>query len=87
MEEYLGALRERFASLRAAARPAQPGDYVSIDLAAQVDGKPVEDAQATGVSYEIGSGTMLDGLDEALARACRADETATFQTELAGGQL
>jgi len=85
VEEYLGGLRERFASLRAAARPAQPGDYVSIDLAAQVDGKPVEDAQATGISYEVGSGTMLDGLDEAL-EGMSADETATFQTELAGGQ-
>ncbi|HEX6931635.1 MAG TPA: trigger factor [Streptosporangiaceae bacterium] len=86
VEEYLGALRERFASLRAASRPAQSGDFVSIDLSAQVDGKPVEDAQATGVSYEIGSGTMLDGLDEAL-EGLSADETATFQTELAGGQL
>ena len=86
VEEYLGALRERFASLRAAARPAETGDYVSIDLAAVVDGKPVEDAQATGISYEVGSGTMLDGLDEALV-GMSADETATFTTELAGGQL
>ena len=86
VEEYLGALRERFATLRAASRAAQTGDYVSIDLAAEVDGKPVEDAQATGVSYEIGSGTMLDGLDEAL-QGLSADETATFQTELAGGEL
>jgi trigger factor len=86
VEEYLGALRERFATLRAASRPAQSGDYVSIDLSAQVDGEPVEDAQATGVSYEIGSGRMLDGLDEAL-EGMSADETATFQTQLAGGQL
>jgi trigger factor len=86
VEEYLGALRERFATLRAASRPAEAGDYVSIDLSAQVDGKPVEDAQATGVSYEIGSGTMLDGLDDAL-EGMSADETATFQTQLAGGEL
>ncbi len=86
VEEYLGALRERFASLRAAARPAQAGDYVSIDLVAEVDGQPVQDAQATGVSYEVGSGTMLDGLDDALT-GLSADETATFSTELAGGEL
>ncbi len=67
VEEYLGALRERFASLKGADRPAQAGDFVSIDLAAAVDGKPVEDAQATGISYEVGSGNMLDGLDEALS--------------------
>ncbi|HEX9066849.1 MAG TPA: trigger factor, partial [Streptosporangiaceae bacterium] len=86
VEEYLGALRERFASLRAASRPAESGDYVSIDLSAEVDGKPVSDAQATGVSYEVGSGTMLDGLDDALT-GMSADETATFSTELAGGEL
>jgi trigger factor len=86
VEEYLAALRERFASLRAVTRPAEAGDYVSIDLAAVVDGKPVEDAQATGVSYEVGSGTMLEGLDETLT-GMSADETATFTTELAGGEL
>ncbi|HVB42642.1 MAG TPA: trigger factor [Streptosporangiaceae bacterium] len=85
VEEYLVSLRERFASLRAAGRPAQPGDFVSIDLAAEVNGQPVEDAQATGISYEVGSGTILDGLDEALA-GMDADQTATFQSELAGGQ-
>jgi trigger factor len=85
VEEYLGALRERFATLRAADRPAEAGDYVSIDLSAQVDGKPVADAQATGVSYQVGSGTILDGLDEVLV-GMSADETAMFQTELAGGE-
>jgi trigger factor len=85
VEEYLTALRERFASLRAAARPAETGDYVSIDLSAQVDGKPVEDAQASGISYEVGSGTILDGLDEVLV-GLSADESATFQTELVGGE-
>ncbi|MGI9005229.1 MAG: trigger factor, partial [Streptosporangiaceae bacterium] len=86
VEEYLGSLRERFASLRAASRPAQAGDFVSIDLVAEVDGKPVEDAQASGVSYEVGSETMLDGLDDALT-GMSADESATFSTELAGGEL
>ena len=66
VEEYIAGLRERFASLRGVDRPAEAGDYVSIDLSASVDGKPVEDAQASGISYEVGSGSVLDGLDEAL---------------------
>lgn len=85
VEEYLVALRERFASLRLAGRPAQRGDFVSIDLSAQVEGKPVEDAQAAGISYEVGTGTILDGLDDVLV-GMSADESATFQTELAGGE-
>jgi trigger factor len=85
VDEYLGALRERFASLKGTDRPVEAGDYVSIDLSASVDGSPVEDAQASGLSYEVGSGNMLDGLDEALPGMSSGD-TATFRTELAGGQ-
>jgi trigger factor len=86
VEEYLGSLRERFASLKGVERPVAGGDFVSIDLAASVDGEPVEDAQASGISYEVGSGSMLDGLDEALI-GLSAGETATFTADLAGGTL
>ncbi len=85
VEEYLGSLRERFASLRAANRPARAGAYVSLDLRASVGGEPVEDAQATGISYEVGGGTILDGLDDTLI-GMSAEETATFQSELTGGK-
>jgi trigger factor len=85
VEEYLRALRERFASLKTVDRPVQTGDFVSIDLAATIDGKAVEDAQASGVSYEVGTESMLDGLDEALA-GMSAAESSTFTAELAGGE-
>jgi trigger factor len=84
VEEYLSSLRERFASLKGADRPAESGDFVSIDLSATVDGEAVEDAQASGLSYEVGSGSMLEGLDDAVTGASAGD-TKTFSTELAGG--
>jgi trigger factor len=86
VEEYLSSVRERFASLKSVQRPVSDGDFVSIDLSASVDGKSVEDAQASGLSYQIGSGSLLDGLDEALT-GLPAGETATFRTELAGGDF
>ena len=86
VEEYIGALRERFASLKGVDRPVADGDFVSIDLSAGVDGEPVEDAQASGISYEVGGASMLDGLDEALA-GMAAGDTKTFTAELAGGKL
>jgi trigger factor len=86
VEEYLGSLRERFASLKGVDRPVEDGDFVSIDLAASVDGEAVEDAQAAGISYEVGSASMLDGLDEALT-GLSAGESATFSADLAGGRL
>jgi trigger factor len=84
--EYLGSLQERFASLKGVQRPVETGDYVSIDLSASVDGAPVEDAQASGLSYQVGSESLLDGLDGALV-GMSAGESATFRTELAGGEL
>src|SRR6202161_3203690 len=60
VEEYLTALRERFASLKTVERTVADGDFVSIDLAASVDGKAVEDAQATGVSDEVGADPMRE---------------------------
>jgi trigger factor len=84
--EYLGSLQERFASLKSVQRPVQNEDYVSIDLSASVEGEPVEDAQASGLSYQVGSGSLLDGLDTALI-GMSAGESATFRTELAGGDF
>ncbi|MDQ2815480.1 MAG: trigger factor [Actinomycetota bacterium] len=84
--EYLGSLQERFASLKGVQRPVQPDDYVSIDLSATVDGEPVEDAQASGLSYQVGSESLLDGLDPALTGMASGD-SATFRTELTGGEF
>ncbi len=48
--ERLAMLQDRFASLKGVQRPVADGDHVSIDLSASVDGKPVEDAQASAAS-------------------------------------
>lgn len=84
VEEYIGGLRERFASLKGVDRPVEDGDFTSIDLSASVDGEPVEDAQVSGYSYQVGSGSLLDGLDAALT-GLSAGESTTFTAELVGG--
>jgi len=84
--ERLAMLQDRFASLKGVQRPVEDGDHVSIDLSASVDGQPVEDAQASGLSYAVGSDSMLDGLDQTLT-GMTAGESATFTSELAGGEF
>jgi trigger factor len=86
IDKQLTSLRERFAVLKGVDRPAQDGDYISIDLAATVDGEEVPGGTATGMSYEIGSGQLLPGTDEAVI-GLSAGEAATFKTELAGGDF
>jgi trigger factor len=86
IDEQVRALRERFATLKTVERAAQVGDYVQIDLTAAVDGEEVPGGSASNVSHEVGSGQLLPGLDEVLA-GMGAGESATFQTELVGGEL
>lgn len=84
VEEQLDALRERFASLTGVDRPAQTGDFVSLDLSAAVDGEEVEGGSAKGLSYEVGSEDLIDGLDAAITGKSAGD-TATFTTTLRQG--
>ena len=84
--ERLAMLQDRFASLKGVQRPVADGDHISIDLSASADGEPVEDAQASGLSYPVGSESLLDGLDQAVI-GMSAGESKTFTTELAGGEF
>jgi trigger factor len=86
LDEQVQAMRERFGALAEVERPAADGDFVTIDLEASQDGKPVEGAQVAAMSYRVGRGGMLDGLDEALAGMSAGDQ-ATFSSELVGGDL
>ncbi|GAB3589906.1 trigger factor [Angustibacter peucedani] len=82
VDAEITALRQRFGTLVGVERAAVEGDFVSIDLKAEIDGDEID--AVTGVSYEIGSKNMLEGLDEALV-GMSAGETKDFTAPLAGG--
>ncbi|MEU3839188.1 trigger factor [Streptomyces sp. NPDC028635] len=84
VEKSVEQLRERFASTTPVERAAEDGDVVTVDLEAKVDGEVLEDGVANGVSYTIGSGELLDGIDDAV-KGLSAGEEATFTSELKGG--
>ncbi|MEV0909542.1 trigger factor [Streptomyces hokutonensis] len=84
IDKSVEQLRERFASTSPVERAAVDGDVVTLDLEAKVDGEVLEDGVAEGVSYTIGSGELLDGIDEAVT-GLEAGGEATFASELKGG--
>jgi trigger factor len=86
VSEQMESLRTRFGSLGPVERAVEQGDFVTIDLAAAADGAPIEDATAAGLSYEVGSGQLLEGLDEAIVGKS-AGETATFSAPLRFGEF
>ncbi|WP_297081471.1 trigger factor [uncultured Demequina sp.] len=82
VDARLDQLRERFGSLKTVDRPVADGDFTTIDLAAKLDGADVDNVQ--GTSYQVGSGNMLEGMDDALI-GLSADEETTFEAPLAAG--
>lgn len=84
VQTQLDQLRARFGTLTGVDRPVAQGDFVSIDLAAEVNGEELPDAATSGLSYEVGSGDLIDGIDDALV-GMSAGESSTFTTQLAAG--
>ncbi len=84
VEERLTALRQRFGTLVAVERAADAGDFVTIDLTATIEGEQIDAVQ--GSSYQVGTGNMIDGLDDAVT-GLAAGESATFTGPLAAGDF
>ncbi|MBN9195058.1 MAG: trigger factor [Microbacterium sp.] len=82
VDAELDRLRARFGTLVTVDRPAAKGDFVELDLVATIDGNEID--RAEGVSYEVGSGELLEGIDEAI-ESLTAGEDTTFRSKLIGG--
>jgi trigger factor len=82
VDAQLDELRTRFGTLVSVERPAKTGDFVQIDLIATIGDEQVDSANA--ISYEIGSGELIEGIDEAL-ESLTAGESTTFSSTLLGG--
>ncbi|MGW4356196.1 trigger factor [Nocardia sp. NPDC004582] len=85
IDEQLQSLRQRFGTLTAVERAIADGDFVSIDLSATVDGEAVEEASTTGLSHEVGSGQLIEGLDETLV-GLKEGESKDFTSKLVAGE-
>ncbi len=85
VDTELQNLRARFGTLTGVERAAEDGDFVSIDLSATVDGEDVPEATTEGLSHEIGSGQLIEGLDEAII-GLKEGESRVFTTTLAAGE-
>ncbi|MFC7789512.1 trigger factor [Microbacterium sp. MAHUQ-60] len=82
IDTELDELRARFGTLIPVDRPAAKGDFVELDLIATIADAEID--RADGVSYEVGSGELLEGIDEAID-SLTAGEQTTFRSTLVGG--
>jgi trigger factor len=72
-EAVKGELR-RHGQLEEVARPAETGDFVTLDLLATREGEPVAGLSTEDWSYEIGRGWVAEGFDDRLIGASAGDE-------------
>lgn len=84
IDEQLDQMRERFAEVEEVDRPAEDGDYVTLDLQVEVDGEVLEDARVEDAMYEVGSGGVTPGLDDEVIGREAGDEF-TYTDELPEG--
>lgn len=84
VDAELESLRARFGTLTGVDRPAADGDFVSIDLSATIGGEAVPDAATQGLSHQVGSGRLVEGLDDAII-GLSAGESRVFITTMATG--
>ena len=85
IDEQVEALRARFGTLHLVERATKSGDFINIDLVARINGEEVEGGTANDISYEVGSNSMVDGLDDAVI-GLAAGESKVFETTLVGMQ-
>lgn len=84
VDERIELLRQRFAKSNTVERAAADGDLVILNLVGRRDGEEIQDASATNINYKLGSGGMIDGLDEAVI-GLSAGESKVFSSTLVGG--
>ncbi|MEZ2122835.1 MULTISPECIES: trigger factor [unclassified Corynebacterium] len=84
VDAELEKLRERFGSLKSVDRAVAENDFVTIDLSATVDGETIEEATTEGLSHQVGSGELIEGLDETL-NGMEVGESREFTTTLLAG--
>jgi trigger factor len=83
VDEQIQSLRTRFGTLTTVEKTVVKGDFVTIDLVATKDGAELDGGTANDLSYEVGSASMIDGLDEALI-GLNAGGEKSFETALVG---
>jgi len=84
LAEQTKRMLEQFATVEEVDRPAEEGDFVSLDLEATKEGEEIEDAKAQDILYEVGSGMLIAGIDEQMSGATAGDEV-TFTAPLPEG--
>jgi trigger factor len=85
IDARIDRLREQFAELSEVERPARDGDLVTVDVHGVRDGQVAEGLSADDFVYEVGTGGIAEGADEALRGKKAGDIVEIEASNLQGG--
>jgi len=74
VEAEIDELRERLAHLHAVDRPAEDGDFLTIDFVGTVDGEPFEGGEGRDQLIDLGGRHLIPGFEEGLIGAVAGEE-------------
>ena len=66
IDDMVQRLREQRREWEEVERGAQEGDQVTVDFEGRLDGEPFEGGKGEGVTFEVGSGRMIEDFDQAV---------------------
>ncbi|MCB0915348.1 MAG: trigger factor, partial [Actinobacteria bacterium] len=73
IDEQLDELRGRFATVTPVEREVADGDLVVVDVVGELDGEELDEYTSAGMTFEVGTGKMIAGFDDAIVGAAEGD--------------
>jgi trigger factor len=86
IDAQVDRLREQFATLTEVGRPARSGDVLTLDVHGTRNGAPAEGLVADDLVYELGTGGIVQGVDEKLGGAKVGDIFEMDAEDAPGGR-
>jgi trigger factor len=74
VDAQIEEMRERFARLEVVKRPAEMGDFVTIDFVGTVDGEPFSGGEGRDILVDLGAGQLIPGFEEGIVGASAGEE-------------
>jgi trigger factor len=90
IDREIETLRDRLARLETVERPAEQGDFVTMDYLGTLDGEPFPGGEGRDQVVELGSGRLIPGFEDQLQGASAGDErtvTVTFPEDYGAEHL
>ena len=77
IDDMVQRLREQRREWEEVERGAQEGDQLTVDFEGRLDGEPFEGGKGEGITFEVGSGRMIEDFDQAV-RGMAAGDSKDF---------